>query len=98
MLSRALVEPSAHVRSFITHYVHRRGPRPAGQLLRPITATPSVLLVLHFGTPPVAFEYDTGRTRQMPAAFVVGPHTGRRADVRLDTVRDRKSTRLNSIH
>src|SRR5690349_20649666 len=73
--------PAPPLEQFVAHYVLRQEHPGGHDAVRPITASPTVVLVLSLSHHVEAFEYDTGRTRIMPSAFVVGPLTGRRADI-----------------
>src|SRR5262245_34634251 len=81
MLIEQTLVPSPPLEEFVSRYIVRQDRLGAHELVRRITASPTVVLVLSLSSSVEVFEYDTKRTRIMPAAFVVGPLTGRRADV-----------------
>lgn len=81
MSSVITVLPSPDLREYVSRYVERSERLGRGMRIRPVTATPDVRLVFHLEGPSEAFEYQTGRTRVLPTALVVGPQTGRSAEL-----------------
>ncbi|MEQ1731514.1 MAG: helix-turn-helix transcriptional regulator, partial [Vicinamibacterales bacterium] len=75
------IDPSPSLREFIAAYVLRSERLGQQVLVRPVTASPDVLLIFTLDSRSEAFEYRTGRTRLLPAALIVGPQTARRAEV-----------------
>jgi AraC-like DNA-binding protein len=73
--------PSTPLRDYVSHYALSTEDLGRQVLVRPVTASPHVALVLHLGAPTEAFEYHTGRTRVLPNVMVVGPQTTRRAEL-----------------
>lgn len=73
--------PSDGLGEYIAHYLLRSDQFGEQVVVMPITASPNVMLVLNFEETAEAYEYCTGKTRTMPTTFVVGPQTGRRAEV-----------------
>jgi AraC-like DNA-binding protein len=81
MRTERVVAPSSSLSGFIGRYLLRAGGDAARVVVRPVTASPNVLLVFNLDEQVEAFEYRTGRRRVMPAVLVVGPQTGRRAEL-----------------
>jgi AraC-like DNA-binding protein len=73
--------PARSLQEFVSAYVLCTEIFGAWTMTRPVTASPDVLLVFDLSGPSEAFEYRTGRTRVLPTTFVVGPQTGRRAEL-----------------
>ena len=81
MLTSPVLTPSVPLRNFVARYLFRSERLGEQVMVTPVTASPNVKLIVNLDEPAEAFEYVTGRTRILPTAFVVGPQTGRRAEV-----------------
>jgi len=88
MRRSSTILPSPPLQDYISHYALRTENLGHRVLLRPITASPHVALVLHLNAPTEAFEYHTGLTRVLPDVMVVGPQTTRRAELLVRGPRD----------
>ncbi|MEQ1760990.1 MAG: helix-turn-helix transcriptional regulator [Vicinamibacterales bacterium] len=75
------IAPSPTLQEFVSEYILRPARRDHQVMVRAVTASPTVLLVFNLDEQSEAYEYLTGRTRLLPRVFIVGPQTGRRADV-----------------
>ncbi len=81
MQTSTTVLPSPALSDYVSQYLLRTEHLGRQTVVRPITASPNVLLIFHLNAPTEAFEYSTGKTRVLPAAMVVGPQSGRRAEL-----------------
>ena len=81
MYNTRTILPAAPLRDYVTDYVLRSEHLGSQVVVRPVTARPDVVLVFQLDSPTEAFEYSTGQTRVLPTALVVGPQTGRRAEL-----------------
>lgn len=79
MPESVILSPAPSLREFVARYVVRQN--PARDVVRPVTASPHLLWVFHFDGITKAFEHRTGHLRVMPRCFLVGPQTGRRAEL-----------------
>jgi AraC-like DNA-binding protein len=76
-----IMTPASPLCDYVARFLFRSERLGEQVLVKPVTASPSVKLIINLDEPAEAFEYRTGRTRVLPTAFVVGPQTGRRAEV-----------------